>query len=136
RIRGVEDLPNPSANALCIRLFLKLSYVTGNERYRRHAEQALRYFSGKALEIGIHAGYYFSALDAYFHNLRLTLHVNPESELFRAAISSPLPYSDIIYDRDSGYVVPCIGDVCYNPIENAEALKDFVDVRRHAGNGS
>ena len=131
RIKGVEDMPHPSANSVCIRLLLKLSSVTGDEQYRRHAETALKYFSRKAGEISLHAGYYFSALDAYYHHLTLTLHTGPESVLSRTAVSLRVPYSDIIYGRNKGYVVPCMEDVCYNPIDNPEALKDFIDNRRH-----
>jgi uncharacterized protein YyaL (SSP411 family) len=134
-IKGVEDMPHPSANSVCIRLLLKLFSATGNNVYHQHAEKALRYFSVKAGEIGIHAGHYFSALDAYYHNLKLTLHAGPGSVLSGTAVSLPVPYFDIIYGQDKGYVVPCIGEVCYNPIENPEAPKDFTDERRHAGNG-
>ncbi len=133
-IKGIEDMPHPSANSICIRLLLKLFSITGNKVYRQHAEEALRYFSVKAGEIGIHAGYYFSALDAYYHNVTLTLHTRTESVLSHTAVSLPVPYSDIIYSQDKGYVVPCIGDVCYNPIDNPEALKDCISNRRHGGN--
>lgn len=134
RIKGVEDMPNPSANAVCIRLLLKLFSVTGNKMYRQHAEEALRYFSVKAGEIGIHAGYYFSSLDAFYHHLTLSLNVGPGSVLSRTAISLSGPYSDIIYGQDKGYVVPCIGEVCYNPIDSPKALKDFINNRRCGGN--
>ncbi len=134
-IKAVEDMPQPSANSVCIRLLLKLFSVTGNNVYRQRAEDALRFFSVKAGEIGIHAGYYFSSLDAYYHHLKLTLHARPESVLSGTAVSMCIPYSDIMYDQDKGYVVPCIGNVCYNPIDDPGALKDFLNNRRHAGNG-
>ncbi len=134
RVKGVEDMPHPSANSICIRLLLKLFSITGDSTYRQHAEDALRSFSVKAGDTGIHAGYYYSALDAYYHHLTLTLNAGPESALSRTAVSLSVPHSDIIYGQDKGYVVPCIGDVCYNPIDNPEALKDFINNRRHGGN--
>jgi uncharacterized protein YyaL (SSP411 family) len=133
-IKGVEDMPHPSANSVCIKLLLKLLSITGDNVYRQRAESALRSFSVKAGEIGIHAGYYFSALDAYYHHLTLTLHAGPESVLSRTALSLYVPHSNIIYGQDNGYVVPCIGDVCYNPIDNPEALKAFIIKRRYGGN--
>jgi len=135
RIKGIEDMPQPSANAVCIRMLMKLFSITGNSVYRQHAEDALRYFSGRAGEIGIHAGYYFSSLDAYYHNLKLTLHSAPDSVLSGTAVSFFVPYADIVYSRDEGYAVPCIGNVCYNPINDPGALKDFINNRRQAGNG-
>lgn len=135
RIKGIEDMPQPSANSVCIRLLLKLFSATGNNVYRQHAEDALRSFSVKAAELGIHAGHYFSGLDAYHHHLKLTLHAGTESDLSRTAVSLFIPYADIIYDRDKGYVVPCIEDVCYNPIDNTGALKDFINKRKQAVTG-
>jgi uncharacterized protein YyaL (SSP411 family) len=127
RLKGIEDMPHPSANSVCIRLLLKLFSITGNARYRQYAEEALAYFSAHAMGIGIHAGYYFSALDAYYHHLKLTLHARPESALSGTAVSLFIPYADITYGEDKGYVIPCIGDVCYNPINNPDALKDFIN---------
>ncbi|MEW6599992.1 MAG: hypothetical protein AB1499_03390, partial [Nitrospirota bacterium] len=133
-IKGVEDLPQPSANSVCIRMLLKLFSVTGKNVYFRYAEDALRFFSVKAGELGVHAGHYFSALDAYYNSLKLTLNSGPESVLTDTVISSYVPYADIAYADDKGHVVPCIGNVCYNPVNDPDALKDFLNNRRHAGN--
>ncbi len=128
-IKGVEDMPHPSANSLCIRLLLKLSSIAGNDIYRRHAEEALKVFSEKAVESGIHAGYYFSVLDSYYNPLTLTLHTKPQSTLSEAALSLYSPHCDILYGEDRGYVVPCIGDACHEPVDNHQGMKYFMNRR-------
>lgn len=132
RIKGIEDMPQPSANSVCIRVLMKLFSITGTSVYSKCAEGALKYFSGRAGEIGIHAGYYFSALDAHYNSLKLTLHSGTDSVLSQTAVSLFVPYSDIVYSHDEGYAVPCIGNVCYNPINEPGALKDFINSSRHA----
>jgi hypothetical protein len=126
RLRGVEDVPHPSANSLGIILLLKLSLMTGKETYRRHAEKSLKSFSYAAKNPDIQYGYYFCAVDAYFHMLKLTLQVSPASGLTETALSSFSPYLSIVYGDDKGDVIPCVRDVCYEPINNPEDLKDFL----------
>ena len=128
-LKAVEDIPHPSSNALCIRVLLKLYSITGEESFRRRAEDGLNVFSVKANEIGIHAGYYFSALDAWFHPLKLTLYSEPDSSLSREAVSLFIPHIDILYEEDRGYIVPCVGEVCYEPVHNSEALKKILHKR-------
>jgi uncharacterized protein YyaL (SSP411 family) len=126
RLKGVEDIPHPSANSLGIILLLKLSLMTGNNAYRGHAEKSLGCFSYTSKNPDIQYGYYFCAVDAYFHILKLTLQVSPTSGLMETALSSFSPYLSIVYGEDKGNVIPCIRGVCYEPINKPEDLKDFL----------
>ncbi|RJQ47256.1 MAG: thioredoxin domain-containing protein [Nitrospiraceae bacterium] len=126
-IKGVEDMPHSSANSLAVVLFLKLHFVTQKEEYLQHAEKILKVFSLRAKGIGIHAGYYFYALDAYFNGLRLAVHALPESELASAAITWYKPYMFISYREDRGYIIPCKKNICYEPLHDPEGLKKFLD---------
>ena len=76
--------------------------------------------------MGVHGGYYFSALDTYYNGLELTLNTPADSELALAAHSTFRPYSAIVYREDQGYASPCVQNVCYEPIKEPEALKKFL----------
>jgi uncharacterized protein YyaL (SSP411 family) len=136
KIKGIEDIPQPSANSVCIRLLLKLFSITGKEKYYMYAERTLKIFSSKAKDIGIHAGYYYCALDAYFNELKLTLHTKPSNELSDTAISLFHPYMSISYGEVRGCVVPCLKGFCYEPIKNTVTLKDFFKSRKYMRNAA
>ena len=125
-IKGIEDIPHPSANSISILLLLKLYFITDNEKYKLRAETALKAFFSSARETGLHAGYYFCALDAYFNSLKLTVNSSPGSELAEQALSLTLPYAHIVYGEDAGNIVPCIGAVCYEPIKNPQGVEAFL----------
>lgn len=127
RLKGIEDIPHPSANSSAIMLLLKLYYATGKEIYRRYAEIALATFSAEAGHLGIHAGYFYCALDAYFNMMKLTLEALPGSKLADTALSSFSPYKTIVYGEDRKRVVPCLKGVCYEPIESPDKLRDFIE---------
>lgn len=129
RLKGIEDIPHPSANAAGIMQLLKLFHITGNPLYRRYAGIALEAFSTKVSELSIHAGYYFCGLDAYFHTVQLTVEALPESSLGAAALSSFAPYMSIVYKEDHNRVIPCAGNVCYEPIEDSDSLQKFISER-------
>jgi hypothetical protein len=126
RLKGVEDIPHPSANSLGVILLLKLYQITDKDSYQDYAEKTLKTFSLRAYDMGIHVGYYLCAVDAYFHMLRLTVESLPESQLTESALSFLVPYMSIIYGEDRGRVVPCLKNVCYEPIKSADVLKDFL----------
>jgi uncharacterized protein YyaL (SSP411 family) len=126
RLKVIEDIPHPSANSLGIILLLKLSYMTNRNLYQEYAEKALKSFSLKAYDMGIHAGYYLCATDAYFHMIRLTVESSPESELTESALSFSVPYMSIMHGEDRGQIVPCFKNVCYEPIKTSNILKDFL----------
>jgi uncharacterized protein len=126
RLKGAEDIPHPSANSLGIILLLKLYHMTDKSRYQEYAEKALKTFSLSAQDMGIHSGYYFCALDAYFRMLKLTIEASPESELTDSALSFLVPYMSIVYGEEKGRIIPCFKNVCYEPIDRADILKDFL----------
>ncbi len=125
RLKRIEDIPHPSANSLAAMLLLKLALMTARESYVRAAEDTLRLFSGEARGMGIHAGSFFCALDAYFHLLKLSVDAPPASELAAAARSLAGPYTAIVYGEDKDRVIPCVRDVCYEPFHDTAGLRDF-----------
>jgi uncharacterized protein YyaL (SSP411 family) len=127
RLKGIEDIPHPSANALGIILLLKLSFLTQKKKYQDYAETALKAFSILTKDMVIHSGYYFCALDAYFQMLNLTLLTPPQSQLAETALSSFIPYVSIIYGDDKGCIIPCRKDVCYEPIFSQANLEEFLE---------
>jgi hypothetical protein len=78
------------------------------------------------VDLDIHAGYYFCALDAYFNMIKLTLNTAPNNELAGAALTSFRPYINAVYGEDKGNVIPCSQDVCYEPIYDPDRLKNFL----------
>jgi uncharacterized protein YyaL (SSP411 family) len=126
RLKTVEDVPQPSANATAILQLLKLSAITGKDDYLDRAERAVRSFSGKAHDLGIHSGHYFSALNGSFHLLRLAVETSPGSELAKMAVSFFSPFKSIEYAEDKGRVTPCLNSVCYEPISDPAKLKSFL----------
>jgi uncharacterized protein YyaL (SSP411 family) len=126
RLRGIEDIPHPSANSVAIILLLKLFHITGKATYQEYAEKALKIFSVRAQELGIHSSYYFCAMDSYFNMMKLTIDASPECELTGAALSFLVPYLSISYGEDKGRIIPCFKNVCHEPIDRPESLKDFL----------
>jgi uncharacterized protein YyaL (SSP411 family) len=116
RLKRIDDIPHPSANSTAIMLLLKLHILTGEDRYQAAAGKALSLFAPAAAEIGIHAGAYYSGLDAWFHLLTLTVEALPESALGRAARAFGGAHTVIRYQGDQGRVIPCAGTLCGEPI--------------------
>ena len=109
RLKGIEDIPQPSANSIAIILLLKLAFMRDKAEYRTLAEKALKVFSSWGQAMGVHGGYYFSALDTYYNGLELTLNTPADSELCRdSSLNIPSLYA-IVYREDQGYVSPCCG---------------------------
>ncbi len=121
RMKRIEDIPHPSANAVAILILLKLFHITGQERYRDSAERALGAFASSAAGLGIHAGTYDLALDAWYGTLTLTVEAGPESALGRAAMRVAGRHTVLAYGNDLGRVVPCINETCHAPVTD-EAL--------------
>jgi uncharacterized protein YyaL (SSP411 family) len=128
RLKSIEDIPHPSANSLGIILLLKLYLMTGKKAYKSYAETSLKAFSLQSKDMGIHSGYYFCAMDAYFQMMKLTLQASPESDLAQKTLSMFRPYVSIAYGEDKGYVIPCVQDICSEPINNPDSL---IDLLRH-----
>jgi uncharacterized protein YyaL (SSP411 family) len=134
KIKGMQDIPHPSTNSLGIILLIKLHVMTGKNKYYQFAKQALSLFSLTADELGVHAGYYYSAVDAFFNSLKLDVYVKPESELAKSAVSMYIPYANILYGEDKGYIIPCKHNVCYDRIDSREGLIDFVQGKKYFSN--
>lgn len=126
RLKGIEDIPQPSANSLAIILLTKLSFMRDNPEYRTLAEKALKVFSSWGEAMGVHGGFYFSALDAYYNGLDLTLNTLADSELAETARSTFRPYASIVYQENRGSASPCVRNVCYEPLRDPETLKKFL----------
>ena len=126
RMKEIEDIPHPSANALSIILLLKLYYMNEKQSYYQLAERTLRSFSSKVKNTGILSGYYFCALDAYFNMIKLSLETSPESNLSEIALLTYNPYISIVHGKDRGYVTPCFKNVCYKQIDSPETLRSIL----------
>lgn len=126
RLKVMEDIPHPSANALAIVCLLKLSYITDKDIYWRHAEAALKSYSMGAKDMGIHSAYYYCAMDQYFNMLKLNLEVDPLGDIADAARFIFNPYITLAYTENKGFVIPCGRGTCYESIDSAEGLVHFL----------
>ena len=127
RFKGIEDVPQPSANGLAAIVLLKLAHMLNDEKYRQYTERLLDVFSSDARFMEIHGGYYFCGLDAFYHMLKLGINASPDSELAKSVLSIWYPYSCIVYGDDTGSIIPCVRDTCYEPVDGPEQLKQFVN---------
>ena len=127
RLKGVEDIPHPSANSTGIMQMVRLSVLLDKGRYRDLAETALKAFAPAVTHMGVHGGYFFSALDAYFHMVKLTMGMPQSTPLTQAVLARLKPHSTIVYEEEATQtVIPCIGTTCYEPIENEAGLDRFL----------
>ena len=134
RLKGIEDIPHPSANALGIMNLMKLYYMTDKDVYLHHAEKALALFSSRASDMGVHAGYYVRALDVFFHMIRLSIEATPQSGFADVALTTFNPYVTITYGQDRGYVTPCRRGSCHEALYSYESLREFLtETARHWG---
>jgi len=128
-IKGIEDVPHPSANSVAVKVFLKLYSISGKEEYNKYAKMILELFIEQVKLTGIHSGYYFCALNNYFNMLKLTINASPGSELARTAVDFYSPFSNIVYGEDRGNVIPCVKDTCFAPVETPQGLYSFLRER-------
>jgi uncharacterized protein YyaL (SSP411 family) len=132
RIKSIEDIPQPSGNALAVILLLKLSFMLENAGYHEYAGKALEAFSGNGQAMGVHAGHYLSALDAYFNMLELTVNASCASDLAHTALCTFYPYKTIVYREDKDFVIPCFRKVCHVPVSTVENLQTTLNnIYRH-----
>jgi uncharacterized protein YyaL (SSP411 family) len=125
RLKRIEDIPHPSANAVAAMVLIKLFHLTGREAYRAAAEQLLRIFSTAVNALSIHGGAYFCALDAWFSMLVLTVEAGPDSSLARATRRLTGPYTAVVYGEDHGRVIPCVNGACSEPAVQPGDLKRY-----------
>ncbi len=126
KIKGIQDIPHPSSNALVVMLLLRLHSITGNSIYHDHAKKTLQAFSLIAEDLGIHAGYYYSALDAYSNTIKLEVCASPDSDLTSTARSAFAPYLNIRYGEDNGYVTACYKETCGAPFHDGKSLGQYL----------
>ena len=122
RLKGIEDIPHPSANSLAILVLTKLSFICGREEYRARAKKALEAFLPAGSSMGIHGAYYLCALDGYFNVCELSLNLSPRSDFARAGLSLFYPYEAVRYGDDRGEIAPCMRGVCFEPVTTVEEL--------------
>ena len=128
RLKGIEDVPRPSANALAVIVLLKLAALLNKEEYRQYAEKTLNTFSTDAQLMEIHGAYFFCGLDALYRMLKLEVQAPSDSALAKSALSTYHPYSCIVYSSDDkGSVIPCVNDTCYEPVNNSDGLVKFMN---------
>ena len=127
RLKRIEDIPHPSANAVAALQLIKLWHMTGKDRYRAAAERTLGIFAAAVPEMGIHGGMYFCALDAWFSALTLTVEAPPDSDLARAAMRLAGTTTVLVYAEDRGRVIPCVNEACREPVTRAADLRTFGD---------
>jgi len=127
RLKHIEDTPHQSPNAVASLLLIRLAAITGNASYRAAAEKTLQFFVGSAGEMGVHAGSYFAALQAFTSLLTLTVEAEPSGDLATAARAITSPYTAILYGEDNGRVLPCAGNVCYQVVHSVDELKDVME---------
>jgi uncharacterized protein YyaL (SSP411 family) len=127
RLKKIEDIPHASANALAILLLLKLALLTGKAEYQQKAELSLRLFAGIALQMSVHAGTYFCALDAYFNMLKLTVEALPDSELGRTTRTlAGKIYLTILYGENNNRIIPCKQNACLEPLFKSNDIKKLI----------
>lgn len=134
RLKTIEDVPHPAANAVAIMLLVRLSSILGEDRYREYARKALEAFAPVARQFGLHAGYFFAALDAYYHILRLDFESLPGTDLVNAGLTFLKPYTAVAYGPGIGRVIPCFGATCFEPIDDPQALTQFLRTRPYLKN--
>ena len=125
RLKRIEDVPHPSANAVAIMQLIKLWHITGEGHYRDAAERSLRAFAAVVGEMGIHAGTYAGALEAWSRTLKLTIEAPVDSGLGRAALRLVGPATVIVHGEDRGRIIPCMGETCFEPVTSAEGLQHY-----------
>ncbi len=132
RLNGIEDAPRPSPNAVAAIVLLKLAAISGEEGYRSYAKDSLRAFLPDASSLSIHGGYFFCAFEAFFRLLKLEVHTCPGSDITEAARAAYYPYS-VVSCSDTGedIVVPCAGTTCYEPVDTAQALNEFLTSKKY-----
>ncbi|UCH44728.1 MAG: thioredoxin domain-containing protein [Nitrospiraceae bacterium] len=135
KIRGLEDIPHPSANSICIIVLIKMTNITKDQKYMRYAEDSLKAFSQRANDLGISGAYFFCALDAYLNILKLSIHSGPGSELAQAARAAFHPYISLVYEEDMRYIIPCSGETCYKPISTTEDVENFILKKKYIRQG-
>jgi uncharacterized protein YyaL (SSP411 family) len=127
RLKGIEDIPRPSPNAVAILVFLKLAAISGDDMYRDYATKTLEAFSSEASLMAIHGGYFFCALEVYYRMVKLEVRAGAGTSLAEASLFAHHPYTCIAWgDPGDNIIIPCIATTCFEPLDSVEKLRDFL----------
>ncbi|HOP85785.1 MAG TPA: thioredoxin domain-containing protein [Syntrophorhabdaceae bacterium] len=117
RIKGIDDSPHPSANSLAIIILLKLSKILKDTSYNGYLEDIIKTFVARANSMGIHAGYFFTGLNAYFNMYEITIQNLAPDNLKERALSFFYPYKTIRYEDGGEKIIFCVNGVCHEPFQ-------------------
>ncbi len=139
RPRSAQDNATPSGNGLMAEVFARLFHLTGEARWRGHAEAVLRAFSGADRSL---AGMptLLAAADL-LEDATVVVVVGDADALAATALRSPDPATVVLRTRDTATLPPehpaygksagggayvCRGGVCSLPIASPAALRNVV----------
>jgi uncharacterized protein YyaL (SSP411 family) len=131
RLATTEDMPHPAPNSVAIMLLVKLSALTGEERYRVLAEEALKGGIVAARRAGAHAGSFFAALDAFYHLVSLRLEGALSQDLSAGALGLVMPFTAVshgpVATGEPARIIPCRNNVCLEPLLDPSSFRAFVE---------
>lgn len=131
RLKTTDDAPHPAPNSVAIMLLVKLSVLTGKERYRMFADAALKGGIIAAKRAGVHAGSFFAALDAYHNLMSLRLEGALSPDLSTKVLGLVMPFTAAIHrpaaTDPSGRVVACRNDICFEPLLDPASFQAFME---------
>ncbi len=128
KIKAIDDGPHPSPNSLAIIVLIKLSAILKDDVYKGYGEYAIKTFSHKAQSMGVHAGYFYNAVNTYFYGLEFTIQKGASQELKDEVYSLFYPHKVIRHEDDGDKVILCFGTTCYEPIQKPEAIKGLLKI--------
>jgi hypothetical protein len=132
RNKDLMDNATPGANSLAAVALLRLAALTGEPRYRNHADQILRLVGPLAAQHPSAFGHMLVAVDLAAHGVDEVVVAGDRPDLVREVHASFLPRAVVAwgerYDsplwegRDDGAAYVCRDYACRLPAEDAETL--------------
>jgi uncharacterized protein len=134
RNKDLMDNATPGANSLAAVALLRLSALTGEDRYRDRAERILRLTGSRAAQHPTAFGHLLSAIDLAAHGIDEVVVAGDRRDLVEVVQRRFLPgavlawgerYSSPLWEgRDDGRAYVCRNFACGLPAEDPEALAD------------
>jgi uncharacterized protein YyaL (SSP411 family) len=132
RQKDLFDNATPSANSLTALALLRLAGLTGEQRYRHHAEQILALVGGLAAQHPTAFAHALSAIDVHRAGLTEIAVVGPRPDLVRTVAARYLPNAVLTWGepfasplwegRVEGHAYVCRDFVCLAPVTEPGAL--------------
>ncbi|MEP6659988.1 MAG: thioredoxin domain-containing protein [Acidimicrobiales bacterium] len=132
RQKDLFDNATPSANSLAALALLRLAALTGEQRYRHHAEQILALVGGLAAQYPTAFAHALSAIDVHRSGLIEIAVVGPRPDLVRTVAARYLPNAVLAWGepfasplwegRAEGHAYVCRDFVCLAPVTESAAL--------------